>query len=149
MQHAASLVSWLMKNSGTVVPRAWGGFRSAVTAREAGYRRLRLPFDAICSSCTLDERDDLRWFFMTLFFLCVMCMYRIVFSGDEEVSSLHPATIKADRLESELEESRMLREKDRLRYEVKLQEAERDKGKLLRQVMAFSFLRFYFRDEGM
>lgn len=29
----------------------------------------------------------------------------------------------------------MLREKDRLRYEVMLQEAERDKGKLLRQVL--------------
>lgn len=55
-------------------------------------------------------------------------------SGDEDMTSLHPATIEADRLVSELEESRMLREKDRLRYEVKLQEAERDKGKLLRQV---------------
>eukprot|EP00903_Cladosiphon_okamuranus_P008355 g8036.t1 len=59
-------------------------------------------------------------------------------SGEEEVSSLHLATIKADRLESELEESRMLREKDRLRYEVGLQEAERDKGKLLRQVKFLS-----------
>lgn len=63
--------------------------------------------------------------------MCLSCAC----SGDDEVSALHPATIKADRLESELEESRMLREKDRLRYEVKLQEAERDKGKLLRQVM--------------
>lgn len=68
-------------------------------------------------------------------FIMLSCSY----SGDEEVSSLHPATIKADRLESELEETRMLREKDRLRYEVKLQEAEGDKGKLLRQV-TFLFL---------
>ena len=58
-------------------------------------------------------------------------------SGDEKASSFHPATIKADRLESEIEESRMLREKDRLRYEVKLQEAETEKGKLIRQVMIF------------
>lgn len=55
-------------------------------------------------------------------------------SGDED-GSLHPAVIKAELLVSELEESRMLREKDKLRYEVMLQEAERDKGKLLRQVL--------------
>ncbi|CAM9704848.1 unnamed protein product, partial [Ectocarpus fasciculatus] len=35
---------------------------------------------------------------------------------------------------SELEESRVLREKDKLRYEVMLREAEGEKGKLLRQV---------------
>eukprot|EP00752_Nemacystus_decipiens_P012084 g10714.t1 len=58
--------------------------------------------------------------------------------GDEEVPPLHPATIKADRLESELAESRVLREKDRLRYEVKLQEADSDKSKLLRQVKFLS-----------
>lgn len=37
-------------------------------------------------------------------------------------------------LRSELEESRVLREKDKLRYEVMLREAEGEKGKLLRQV---------------
>ncbi|CAN0472620.1 unnamed protein product, partial [Ectocarpus sp. 12 AP-2014] len=35
---------------------------------------------------------------------------------------------------SELEESRVLREKDKLRYEVMLREAEGEKGKLLRQI---------------
>lgn len=75
------------------------------------------------------ERRPCCFFDAVVSYICIIC------SGDEEVSSLHPATIKADRLESELEESRMLREKDRLRYEVKLQEAERDTGKLLRQVM--------------
>lgn len=37
-------------------------------------------------------------------------------------------------IRSELEESRVLREKDKLRYEVMLREAEGEKGKLLRQV---------------
>ncbi|CAM9498554.1 unnamed protein product, partial [Scytosiphon promiscuus] len=59
-------------------------------------------------------------------------------SSGEEASSLHPATIRADRAAAELEESRVLRENDKLRYEVMLREAEGEKGKLLRQVKFLS-----------
>lgn len=58
-------------------------------------------------------------------------------SGEaEEALSLHPAEIRADRLASELEESRVLREKDKVRYEIMLREGEGEKGKLRRQVIA-------------
>lgn len=46
----------------------------------------------------------------------------------------HPAVTKSKELSIQLEESRVLREKDRQKYEMQLAEAEGSRSKLLRQV---------------
>lgn len=54
-------------------------------------------------------------------------------SGKER-DAIHPAVLRADHLETEVEELRVLRERDKQRFELMLAEAESAKGKLLRQV---------------
>lgn len=51
--------------------------------------------------------------------------------------SPHPAETRAERLRLELEESEILREKDRKKFELLLGEAESEREKLLRQVGGF------------
>ncbi|CAM9249278.1 unnamed protein product, partial [Ascophyllum nodosum] len=58
-------------------------------------------------------------------------------SGDDR-DAIHPAVIRADHLRMEVEEVRILRERDKQEFELMLAEAERTKGKLLRQVKFLS-----------
>ena len=61
------------------------------------------------------------------------CVHDASSSGDDR-DAIHPAVIRADHLRMEVEEVRILRERDKQEFELMLAEAERTKGKLLRQV---------------
>lgn len=62
------------------------------------------------------------------------CFIHCVSRSGKERDSIHPAVLRADHLETEVGELRVLRERDKQRFELMLAEAESAKGKLLRQV---------------
>ena len=61
------------------------------------------------------------------------CVHDASSSGNDR-DAIHPGLMRADHLRMEVEEVRVLRERDKQRFELMLAEAERTKGKLLRQV---------------